>query len=138
MLSIKVNDNDDIFFIDGELAWAEDKDACSQDVVQSIKTRINACILDATAGIDYNNNVFSNINYTTFKNQLTVQVKKVPNVIDVLDLEVAKKDNTLAYLVIFSTIYGEFDLTGTLNTGQDKVESFTNSDYSVTVAVSGY
>lgn len=114
MKTLKLDSNGDLFVDSGgNLVLLEGLDAVMQSCANYAKSVLGEMIFQTDLGVDFFGTVFGDVtpNIAAFKESLTSNLMRVPNVLGVESLEVSISDGELSYVAEIRTEFG----TGVLN-----------------------
>jgi hypothetical protein len=113
-LTIAVNANNDMYLTpDGNIAIVYDLEATLQACAQAAKTILGEMIYATNLGIPYFETVFSGVlNIPQFAAALRSAWLAIPDVVEVITLDIAQAANTLTYTATIMTDYGQGVVNG--------------------------
>lgn len=107
MITLGVNQNNDIFARNGRLVLAYGIDACMQSCARAVKAQVSEMPFAFDKGVDYKNFIFNGSpRWNSFISACKAQILSVKGVISIQSLQLAFKDGLIAYEAIIQTEFG--------------------------------
>ena len=111
--SLAINENNDIFAVNGRLQIAVDVDAVLQTCERVIQAVLGEMIYNTGLGVDYFGTAFSGSpNVLQFEASARRQLRRVPDVISVDEFTAEIRNNALVYSATIRTIHGSGSING--------------------------
>jgi hypothetical protein len=119
ILTFSVNNQNDIYLDEfGNIAFAYDLTAITQQCAQAAKTLLGEMIYNTNQGIPYFQVLWVGVpNINQYTNALRRAFLAVGGVIEVVSLITSQTDNTLNYTAVIRTTYGNTGFADTITAG---------------------
>lgn len=111
--TLKTNDDNDLFIgNDGALSTASGIEAVAQQVAEVISTLRGELRYESSRGIDYDSTVFSGSpNILAFTRQARSQILALPDITDIISIEIDQNLDVLSYNARIQTTFGAETVT---------------------------
>lgn len=110
MITLGVNQNNDIFARNGRLVLAYGIDACMQSCARSVKSQVSEMPFNFDKGVNYKDFIFNGSpKWNSFISACKAQIIAVKGVQSIRSFQVAFKDGLIAYEAIIQTKFGSAD-----------------------------
>ena len=113
MQILAVDENNDLYTVNGRIVVARDLNAVLQACEHAAKTLLGEMVLAIDQGIPYFETVWNGIpNYQQFEAALRLAFSNVSNVVEVVSLTITRNADVLNYMAVIRTTYGQGEING--------------------------